>query len=158
MAALARTRRAAAVGPPHGQGAVGEDDVELALHAQSRKARDHVTAGAPAHDRVTALENAGVAERLQLTRLRLDGARFHSAPWGLQGGLAGGKGRFVFGPGVERFALGNGTLRAGQWVEIITPGGGGYGPPAGRDRATVTRDIREGRIDAAEAEAIYGAG
>ena len=91
-------------------------------------------------------------------RLRLDGARLRSAPWGLRGGLPGGKGRFVFGPGVEPFHFGNGTLRPGQWVEIITPGGGGYGPPAGRDRAAVERDIREGRLSAAEARAIYGAG
>ena len=88
-------------------------------------------------------------------RLRLDGARFHSAPWGLQGGLPGGKGRFVFGPGVEPFHLGNGTLRAGQWVEIITPGAGGYGPPAARSAEAIARDVREGRISAAEAETIY---
>ena len=89
-------------------------------------------------------------------RLRLDGSRFHSAPWGLQGGLPGAKGRFVFGPGVEPFVLGNGALKAGQWVEIITPGGGGYGPPADRDRAAVARDVAEGRISAAEAARIYG--
>jgi N-methylhydantoinase B len=80
-------------------------------------------------------------------RLRLDGSRFLSAPWGLRGGLPGGKGRFVFGPGVQEFQLGNGTLRAGEWVEIITPGGGGYGPPSRRDRALLARDLAEGRIN-----------
>lgn len=88
-------------------------------------------------------------------RLRLDGSRFLSAPWGLQGGLPGGKGQFVFGPGVQEFALGNGTLRAGEWVEIITPGGGGYGPPARRDRATLARDVAEGRINEKTARDTY---
>jgi N-methylhydantoinase B len=88
-------------------------------------------------------------------RLRLDGARFLSAPWGLSGGLPGGKGHFVFGPGVEPFVLGNGTLRKGQWVEIITPGGGGYGPPAGRAPSEVQRDLAESRITQEEARDIY---
>jgi N-methylhydantoinase B len=88
-------------------------------------------------------------------RLRLDGARFLSAPWGLKRGLPGGKGRFVFGPGVEPFVLGNGTLQKGQWVEIITPGGGGYGPPAGRAPDQVQRDLVENRITQEEARNIY---
>lgn len=88
--------------------------------------------------------------------LRLDGARLRSAPWGLCGGLPGAKGRFVFGPGVEPFRHGNGMLRAGQWVEIVTPGGGGYGPPSGRSPELVARDLREGRISGATASAVYG--
>jgi N-methylhydantoinase B len=88
-------------------------------------------------------------------RLRMDGARFLSAPWGLNGGLPGGKGRFVFGPGVEPFVLGNGTLRKGQWVEIITPGGGGYGLPAARAPSLAQRDLGEGRITQEEARRIY---
>jgi N-methylhydantoinase B len=88
-------------------------------------------------------------------RLRLDGSRFLSAPWGLQGGLPGGKGQFVFGPGVQDFTLGNGTLRAGEWVEIITPGGGGYGAPARRDRALLARDLAEGRINEETARETY---
>jgi N-methylhydantoinase B len=89
-------------------------------------------------------------------RLRLDGSRFLSAPWGLAGGQPGGKGRFVFGPGVEPFVLGNGTLQAGQWVEIVTPGAGGFGPPAERDRGAVRRDVAEGRIPADQAREAYG--
>ncbi|MDO9711591.1 hydantoinase B/oxoprolinase family protein [Paracraurococcus lichenis] len=89
-------------------------------------------------------------------RLRVDGSRLHSAPWGLQGGLPGGKGRFVFAPDVTPFALGNGDLKAGQWVEIITPGAGGYGAPSGRTREAVARDVAEGRLTAEEAARIYG--
>jgi N-methylhydantoinase B len=62
--------------------------------------------------------------------LRLDGSRLYTPPWGLAGGAPGGHGEFRFGPGVDPFVQGNGVLRAGQIVEIITPGAGGYGPPA----------------------------
>lgn len=91
-------------------------------------------------------------------RLRVDGSRLRSAPWGLAGGLAGGKGDFRFGPGVTPFDHGSGKLEAGQIVEIITPGAGGYGFPEARDRAAVLRDITERRIDRAQAEQVYGPG
>ena len=88
-------------------------------------------------------------------RLRLDGSRLRSAPWGLQGGLPGGEGEFRFGPGVAPFALGNGDLRAGEWVEIITPGAGGFGPPGGRAPEAVARDVAEARLPAEDAARIY---
>ena len=47
--------------------------------------------------------------------------------WGLNGGHRGARGAFGFGDGVEPFANGSGKLRAGETVEIITPGAGGYG-------------------------------
>ena len=62
-------------------------------------------------------------------RLRLDGARLLSAPWGLDGGQPGACGRFEFSPGTAPFDHGNGALRPGDIVTIITPGAGGYGPP-----------------------------
>jgi N-methylhydantoinase B len=89
-------------------------------------------------------------------RLRLDGSRLRSAPWGFAGGLEGGKGSFAFGAGITPFDHGNGQLTKGQIVEIVTPGAGGYGPPGQRDPAAVRRDIAEKRIGAAEADAIYG--
>ena len=91
-------------------------------------------------------------------RLRLDGSRLRSAPWGLAGGLPGGKGGFVFGPGVTPFDHGAGKLEAGQIVEIITSGAGGYGPPQARDKAAVQRDIAEHRIDGECAARVYGVG
>jgi N-methylhydantoinase B len=63
-------------------------------------------------------------------RLRLDGARLQSAPWGLEGGQPGGKGRFEFSPGTAPFDHGNGELKPGDIVTIITPGAGGYGAPS----------------------------
>jgi N-methylhydantoinase B len=40
---------------------------------------------------------------------------------------------------------------------VITPGAGGYGPPAARDPKAVARDIAEGTIAAEAARATYGA-
>ena len=60
-------------------------------------------------------------------RLRLDGSRLLTPPWGLFGGMEGGCGAFRLGPGVEPFVQGSGSLRAGDTVEVITPGAGGYG-------------------------------
>jgi N-methylhydantoinase B len=90
--------------------------------------------------------------------VELDGARLRSAPWGLAGGLPGGKGQFVYGPGVEPFDHGRGELTAGQVLEIVTPGAGGYGPPARRPQDAVRRDLAERRIDTATACAVYGMG
>jgi type II secretory ATPase GspE/PulE/Tfp pilus assembly ATPase PilB-like protein len=53
----------------HGQGAVGEDDVEIGLHANFGQTRDHLPAGTATDDRVAALEHAGVAERLEMSSL-----------------------------------------------------------------------------------------
>jgi len=72
--------------------------------------------------------------------LRLDGSRLLTAAWGLGGGHSGGCAAFCFGEGVEPFVGGAGNLRAGETVEIITPGAGGYGPPAERDVADGSAD------------------
>ena len=63
-------------------------------------------------------------------RVRIDGSRFLSRSWGLQGGGAGRPRRLRLGPGAPPFDHGNVSLPAGEWLEIITPGGGGYGPAA----------------------------
>jgi N-methylhydantoinase B len=91
-------------------------------------------------------------------QLRLDGSRLLTPPWGLAGGRPGGCGAFRFGAGVEPFVGGSGKLRAGETIEIITPGAGGYGPPSERDAAAVARDLADGCIDPATAAAIYGVG
>ena len=37
-------------------------------------------------------------------------------------------------------------LNEGDTVKIVTPGAGGYGPPAERDAALAARDRREGKV------------
>jgi N-methylhydantoinase B len=89
--------------------------------------------------------------------VRVDGSRLHSSPWGLLGGKPGGRGAFRFGAGVAPFVQGKGQLRAGEIIEIMTPGAGGYGPPDARDPRQVARDVAEQRISRDTARSVYGA-
>ena len=73
--------------------------------------------------------------------LRLDGSRFFTPPWGLDGGEPGGCASFSFSERTEPFVQGAGVLHAGDVVEIITPGAGGYGSPEERDPATAACDV-----------------
>ncbi len=59
--------------------------------------------------------------------VQVDVSRNLSRSWGLFGGGEGGHGGFTTGPGTAPFIHGAGQLRAGEWLEITTPGGGGYG-------------------------------
>lgn len=61
--------------------------------------------------------------------VHVDVSRNKSRSWGLQGGGEGGHGSYVTSPDCAPFERGYGTLRAGEWLEVITPGGGGYGTP-----------------------------
>jgi N-methylhydantoinase B len=53
-------------------------------------------------------------------------------------------------------AKGTVELLAGDTVSYRTCGGGGYGPPAERDRELVARDVREGKVSAERAREVYG--
>jgi N-methylhydantoinase B len=83
------------------------------------------------------------------------GARRRSSPWGLFGGHDGGRCRIEYSPGVAPPVRAQGFLGPGQSVAIITPGAGGYGDPATRDRALVRRDLAEGKISAQVAREVY---
>ena len=48
------------------------------------------------------------------------------------------------------------TLAPGDWVDVKTPGGGGWGNPQMRDRERVARDVRRGYITAEIAAKVYG--
>ena len=48
------------------------------------------------------------------------------------------------------------VLAPGDWVQVKTPGGGGWGDPRKRDRERVERDVRRGYIAPALAAATYG--
>ncbi|MBI1728465.1 MAG: hydantoinase B/oxoprolinase family protein [Candidatus Rokubacteria bacterium] len=75
------------------------------------------------------------------------------APWGLFGGGEGGKGGVVLNAGRPserglRSKVAGLRLVEGDAVTIVTPGAGGYGPPAERDPALIERDRREGKVSA----------
>ncbi|HWL81213.1 MAG TPA: hydantoinase B/oxoprolinase family protein [Roseomonas sp.] len=87
-------------------------------------------------------------------RVRIDTSRLHSRSWGLFGGGAGGHGGVECGPGVS-FTGNTAVLKAGQWFAIVSPGGGGYGPPEQRAPEAVARDLAEGAISAGTAREAY---
>ncbi len=81
----------------------------------------------------------------------LDRARV--APWGLFGGQPGGCGALMLcrgGATPQRLSskVAGLPLAQGDAVTMITPGAGGYGPPAKRAQAHLARDLREGKISA----------
>lgn len=49
-------------------------------------------------------------------------------------------------------------LKAGDRVEVMTPGGGGYGPARERDSALIVRDVRRGYYTPDEAARLFGPG
>jgi len=88
-------------------------------------------------------------------RLSLEGSRLHSRPWGLEGGLPGEGSRYDVGVGRSSFE-GTMDIAKGQVVEVVTPGGGGYGPPHARDPESVARDVVEGRFNQNTARELFG--
>lgn len=90
-------------------------------------------------------------------RFSVEGGRLSVYPWGLEGGLQAAGSHFDFGNGQQNLP-GTIQLKAGQVVELVTPGGGGYGSPSGRSLEAIRRDIKEERITAEFAERIYGRG
>ena len=84
---------------------------------------------------------------------RFDKAKF--PPRGLNGGQDGVRARFVIGLGTpgerEILASGRFEMKAGAKFLLQTAGGGGYGPPAERERAAIARDIAEAHVTGAQA-------
>lgn len=90
-------------------------------------------------------------------------------PWGLEGGTPGGRGatlvrkdrsndwqtmREAFGKAsTSRYS--NVSIRKGDRVRLVTPGGGGYGKPEERERAAIARDLSEGYISTEAAKRFY---
>jgi N-methylhydantoinase B len=78
---------------------------------------------------------------------------------GRHGGMAGTPGRYVLNPGPGETVL-PGTcselaLAEGDLLRVMTPGGGGYGPPERRDPTLVARDLRDGKISVEAARTVY---
>ena len=81
-------------------------------------------------------------------------------PFGLAGGLPGGRARLsmLLLDGTRRAVPGKGayTAPAGAVVTIEAPGSGGYGPPAARDRAALRADLADGYVSPEGAARDYG--
>jgi N-methylhydantoinase B len=85
--------------------------------------------------------------------------RNSTRPWGMADGDAGSPNGVVVTSGDEAVALSRTpghALRRGDRVRIVTGGGGGWGPPSERDPLNVADDVRDGLLDLAEAERLYG--
>jgi len=96
--------------------------------------------------------------------------RHHLEPWGLEGGKAGACGAtLVKRDGsddwltvVQAFnkrsssKFSNITIRKGDRVKLVMPGGGGHGDPAKRSRDAIAEDLREGYVTAEAAARDYG--
>ena len=90
----------------------------------------------------------------------MDHGRF--GPQGALGGADGGRNRVEIIRGGETLVPEHLSkaqdipLAPGDRVRVRTPGGGGYGDPAERDRAAVAEDVRLGRYTAEEARRRFG--
>jgi N-methylhydantoinase B len=74
---------------------------------------------------------------------------------GRAGGGAGGKGAARTGDGTRMRGMGRDVISAGARLIVETPGGGGLGSPADRDRAMLARDVRAGFVSDAAAQSAY---
>jgi N-methylhydantoinase B len=86
--------------------------------------------------------------------------RMTSPPFGLLGGKAGAAAavKLTTPDGAARLLPGKGAFSApaGSVIEMTTPGSGGFGPPAARDRAVIGRDLLDGYVSAASVQRDYG--
>jgi N-methylhydantoinase B len=89
-------------------------------------------------------------------RTFIHGSRRLSAPWGLFGGGPGGHCHFSYSQDADPPQKGYTFLKHGQSVTIVTPGAGGYGDPAQRDRDLLARDIADGKVSPSAARRLYG--
>ncbi|MBN3846241.1 hydantoinase B/oxoprolinase family protein [Paraburkholderia sp. Ac-20342] len=87
-------------------------------------------------------------------QINVETSRLGSQPWGLEGGgAAQGSSCSVNGAPLAGKTT---PLKRGDIVEILTPGGGGYGPPQARKPEDLRRDLVEQRISDAFARREYG--
>lgn len=86
--------------------------------------------------------------------LRVESSRWHSRPWGLDGGgPASGSQILLNGKPLGQETI---VLQPADIIEIRTPGGGGYGAPRTRPVEEIRRDLVEGRISESFARKYYG--
>jgi N-methylhydantoinase B len=88
------------------------------------------------------------------------GERFVNRPWGIFGGGSGGTGKFVKLSGNEQVELptkpANLLIKENEAVVVETPGSGGYGKPAERDKAAIENDFASGKFSRDFIKQNYG--
>lgn len=88
------------------------------------------------------------------------GERFVNRPWGIFGGGSGGIGKFVKLSGETEVPLptkpANLLVTADEAIVVETPGSGGYGNPADRDKAALQNDFVSGKFSREFLKANYG--
>ena len=96
--------------------------------------------------------------------------RHEQGAWGMFGGQPGSPGALrirrhgeaAWGTFSEAFGtvspnkFADIRVRHGDRIEIVSPGGGGYGPPAERDPELVCEEVRDGMLSARAAREVYG--
>jgi N-methylhydantoinase B len=86
--------------------------------------------------------------------------RMTSPPFGIRGGKPGAAAvvTLTTPDGATRDLPSKGAFAApaGSLVDMRTPGSGGFGPPAERDRAAIARDLRDGYVSPQGAARDYG--
>ncbi|ASJ70754.1 hydantoinase B/oxoprolinase family protein [Granulosicoccus antarcticus] len=105
----------------------------------------------------------GLSQRLEVGSntgedLTLSAAAFErltDGPAGRQGGLAGAAGQVFLSNGTRIKNKGIHRIPAGETLVLQTPGGGGFGDPAHRDRSAVERDLAHGLISTEAAMHTY---
>jgi N-methylhydantoinase B len=96
---------------------------------------------------------------LEPCRLNVGFDRTLCPPWGANGGLPGVAGGVLlkrFGEIPEHLLKADRPVAPGDIVEVRSGGGGGFGPPAARDRELVRTDLRLGYVTTAAARDTYG--
>ncbi|WP_342077036.1 hydantoinase B/oxoprolinase family protein [Yoonia sp. SS1-5] len=142
---------------PSGVGAVPVEAAEVAaplIYHAKEFATD--TGGAGAY-------RGGLGQRIEIGArhdqdLSLSAAAFErltTGPAGRQGGLDGAPGAVTITDGTRITDKGIYKIPAGERLILQTPGGGGFGTPADRDREAVAQDLSDGLISAEAAATLY---
>ncbi len=142
---------------PSGVGAVPVEAAEVAaplIYHSKEFAPD--TGGAGTY-------RGGLGQRIEIGArhdqdLSLSAAAFErltTGPAGRQGGQQGAAGAVSITDGTRINDKGIYSIPAGERLILQTPGGGGYGAPADRDRDAVAQDLSDGLISSEAAKTLY---
>lgn len=89
-------------------------------------------------------------------RIAVWGTCVTALPWGLEGGTPGCGARIEGSFDLDRLTPKQRIVYEGEWLGLVTAGGGGFGKPTARSRELVIKDLAERRISLNTAREIYG--